>query len=444
MAVTSSETPSQQSVLDRLLRVFTEVRPGEGATALLMALNIFFILSCYYILKPAREAFMSLEPRGAEWASYAAAIMAVLLVPIVKVYGSYAERVGRRRLIIAVTAFFALNLVVFYLLAEAQIRHLGIVFFVWLGIFNLMVVAQFWAYGNDIYTREEGKRLFPLILVGQTLGGIVGPLLARGAVSLTGQTHLMLLLAAALLLICVGLTFWIEQRTTRGPKRSTQVESESGLGPGGGFQLILQHRFLLFVALLIMVLNLVNTTGEYILRDSVFSAAQTSGQAQEVFVAQFYADFFFWVNLVCLLIQAFLVSRILKYLSVRGALFVLPCIALLGYSAIALLPVLWLVRTMKTLENALDYSLMNTLRAALYLPTSREMKYKAKQAIDTFFVRAGDVLSAAVVAGGIHLIGLRARGFALLVLLFVLAWLLLARSISREYGRLVAEGEGES
>ncbi len=431
--------------LERILKIVTDIRPGEGITALLMALNIFFLMASYYILKPAREAFLSLEPNGAQIASYAAAAMAILLFPIVGIYGRLAERFVRRNLIAVVTGFFISNLFLFFLMAEANMPYLGRVFFVWIGIFNNMVVAQFWAFGNDIYVPDQGKRLFPLILLGQTAGAILGPILADRVLEISGKTSPMLLLAGGLLALCILLTYVVDGRQKEAAAGDREQpakaeESDKTLGSEGGFQLILQHRYLFYIALLILVLNLVNTTGEFILRDAVFTAAEAQGEVdQDVFTGSYYARFFLFVNIASVLIQALLVSRLLKFIGVRGALFVLPCIALAGYGAIALLPALLLITVMKTAENSVDYSLMNTLRAALYLPTTREMKYKAKQAIDTFFVRAGDVISAGVVFLGTQLLGFGARSFSAVVFVIVLFWLGLARAITKEHKKLLPE-----
>jgi len=143
-----------------------------------------------------------------------------------------------------------------------------------------------------------------------------------------------------------------------------------------------------------------------------------------------------WVNLVSLFLQAFVVSRIFKYAGVRTALFILPAIALAGNALIALLPIFTVVRWAKILENSADYSIQNTTRHALFLPTSREAKYKAKQAIDSFFVRAGDMLQAAVVFVG-TMLAFSVRGFALVNVLLVVVWIALAVAIAREHRRLV-------
>jgi AAA family ATP:ADP antiporter len=114
---------------------------------------------------------------------------------------------------------------------------------------------------------------------------------------------------------------------------------------------------------------------------------------------------------------------------------VLPLIALTGYAILAFAPILALVRTVKIAENATDYSLQNTVRNVLFLPTSRDQKYKAKQVIDSFFWRAGDVLSAVLVYVGVTLLGFGVTGFARVNLVLAGVWVLLALAIGREYVR---------
>jgi AAA family ATP:ADP antiporter len=146
------------------------------------------------------------------------------------------------------------------------------------------------------------------------------------------------------------------------------------------------------------------------------------------------------VNAVSLLMQLFLVSRIVKYLGVRAAILILPVIALGGYALLAFLPLLNVVRWAKTAENATDYSLHNTVRNILFLPLTREQKYKAKQVTDAFFWRAGDVLSAAAVFVGTTWLSMRTSHFALLNLGLVVLWLVVAWRVGSRYRDLVRTG----
>jgi AAA family ATP:ADP antiporter len=206
-----------------------------------------------------------------------------------------------------------------------------------------------------------------------------------------------------------------------------------------------------------IVSNLVNTNGEFILGKTVTEEAQNladmpsaakegmaaSTEEQRIkkvrdFIGRFYGDFLFTVSLVSALAQLFVVSRIMKFCGVPASLFFLPIISLTGYSVISFIPALAFVRLAKIVENSTDYSLQNTVRQALFLPTTREEKYKAKAAIDTFFVRTGDVLSAALVFLRDQL-SLNVQALSLINVFLVVLWLLLVFAIGRSYRALAAK-----
>jgi AAA family ATP:ADP antiporter len=458
----AAEEPGKRGPLEWLLALFADVRAGEGPTVLLLALNGFVLLTAYYIIKPVRESFIlqggpaqifGVTVGKAELKSYASAGMAALLVLVVILYGKLASALARQRLITYVTLFFISNLVVFYFLAQGAIAPwLGITFFLWVGIFNVLVVAQFWAFANDIYVPDEGKRLFAIVGFGASFGAFLGAKIAEWLVKPVGESKL-LLITGALLGLCIALTNIVHRREAgRRPARlavvqggaTTAREAEKPMGKSGGFQLVFSERYLTLIAALAILANLVNTTGEYILSQKVTEAAAavssgaTTAADQGKFIAQFYGRFFSIVNLLGLGIQLFLVSRILKYLGVRVALLVLPLIALGGYGAVALGATLGVVRIAKILENATDYSLQSTTKNALFLPTSREVKYKAKAALDTFFVRIGDFCSALLLFLGLRRLHLSTERFALLNAALVLVWIVVAIAIVRRFQKLSA------
>jgi AAA family ATP:ADP antiporter len=209
----------------------------------------------------------------------------------------------------------------------------------------------------------------------------------------------------------------------------------------GPFQLVRRNPYLLLIALLVVLLNWVNTNGEFILSDTVTRAAEAAvadAQARREYIGSFFAAYYSGTNIAVLIIQTFLVSRIIKYLGVRGSLMVLPAIAMGGYVLLAFVPVLGVIRWAKTLENSTDYSLNNTVRQTLFLPTTREEKYKAKQVTDSLAQRAGDVLSAATVFVGSGLLALGASRIALLNIVLVVVWLVIAARIGSRYKRLAA------
>lgn len=441
-----------KSLLERALSIITDVHPGEGITALLLAANVFYLMAFYYVLKIVRDALI-LSQAGAIAASYASAGQALLLLVLVPAYGAVASRVNRLTLVCGVTLFFASNLVVFYVLGTAGVR-IGIPFYLWAGVFNMMAVAQFWAFANDIYTTERGKRLFPLIGVGTTLGALVGSASTKVIFQGVGPYSLMLV-AAAGLLIPVGLTILVHRRERAAQRDAAASQSEQPLAKTGAFTLVLRQRYLLLIATFVLLLNLVNTLGNFVWNTTITAQAMSvvapdvAGGASRVLsegeedalsriIGPLNADLLTWVNLLAFLFQTFLASRIFKYAGVRGALFILPLISLTGYSMIAMLPLFGVIRLTKILENSTDYSITNTTRHALFLPLSREAKYKAKQAIDAFFVRTGDFLQAGVVFIG-TMFAFGVQQFALLNVVFAICWLAIATGIAREHRKLVPD-----
>ena len=420
-----------KSGLEKFLSLFADVRCGEGVGALLMGATVFILLAAYYLLKPVREALI-LSENGAEVKSYSSAGQAILLLGLVPLYGWIGSKVKRLHLLTGLLVFFAFNLVLFWAAGAAGLRE-GVAFYIWLGIFNMFVVSQFWAFANDIYTEGQGRRLFPLIGVGMSLGALAGATVAGPLVQAADfSPYTFMLIAAGLLIVSTAVVWVVDKREVRLAEPEQAAQAEQPLGREGGFELILKDRYLLWIAVLTVLLNVVNTTGEYLLSSLVVEQAKAHGGNPKVFITEFYAHFYSVVNLLGLVLQSFAASRIIRYMGVRGALFILPILALISYSVLAVAPVLMVVRWAKTLENATDYSIMNTVRQALWLPTSREAKYKAKAAVDTFCTRGGDVLQAGVVFAGVSL-GAGVTGLAWVNVVLTGLWLLVAGQIYQQH-----------
>jgi ATP:ADP antiporter, AAA family len=458
MTTDSTIALEERGPLDRFLRLFADVRAGEGLTAILLTVNLFLLLTAYLIIKTVREALI-LSEGGAEIKSYASAGQALLLFLIVPAYGYLASKVNRIKLINGTILFFISNLIVFYLLSQLRVP-LGVVFFLWVGIFNLFIIAQFWSFTNDIYTEDQGKRLFAIVAFGGSFGAILGPKVASTLFEPLGP-YLLMLVTTALLGVCLIFPNIVNQMESAG-RRSAKKASDAAqpLAKGGAFRLVIGRPYLLLIAFLMIVSNLVNTNGEFILGKTVTQQAQRLANmapaptvSEEIarasteeekskkvrdFIARFYGDFFFTVSLTGALAQLFLVSRIMKFSGVPASLFFLPIISLTGYSVISLIPALGFIRLAKIVENSTDYSLQNTARQALFLPTTREEKYKAKAAIDTFFVRTGDVLSAALVFLSVQF-SLTVQALSLINVFLIALWLLLVVGIRRNYRALTAQ-----
>ncbi|HYR54929.1 MAG TPA: Npt1/Npt2 family nucleotide transporter [Myxococcaceae bacterium] len=422
--------------IDRALHLFADVRRGEGWIAILLTANVFLLLTAYYLLKVAREPLILVS--GAETKSYAAAGQALVLIPVLKLYDALARRVGRMKLISTVSVFFCFNLLVFVLLSRLRVP-LGVAFYLWVGVFSVMMVAQFWSFANDIYTPEQGKRLFAILGIGSSVGAVVGTRIAKGLFPPLGPYGLMLV-AAGILLVCLALFWIVDGRMGSFCRGGIRLKPKAPFGKAGGFQLLFGERYLLLVGALAILRNWVNTVGEYVLdRILLRSAAEHTSSTVSLseYVASFKADYFGWVNSVEVLVQLFLVSRIIKYVGITGALLVLPLISLTGNLGLSFFPILALSLTAKVSENSVDYSLQSTAGNSLFLIVTRDAKYKAKAVIDTFLVRVGDVLSAAGVwLGGV--LGAQTAHFTALNVVLSLAWLGLVFILGQEYRRYLA------
>jgi AAA family ATP:ADP antiporter len=431
-----AQWPHRLTRLDRFLSRFTWLRPGEGRSVVAFFTYALLMMVSYYILKTIREPLL-LTGSGAEMKSYAYAVVALLLLFIVPLYGLVFRYTRKQQLTRYITVFFLLNLFVFYVLGRSGV-DIGFAYYVWVGIFSVMITAQFWAFAADSYNVKSGKRLFPVIMVGATLGGLFAPSMSGALFSSIGPWKLMLI-AMALLGATVFCVSWARSSVPPGSRSlGSRPNAPQHGGLLGGFSLVLSDRYLLFLALLIVLLNWVNTTGEYILAELVVRhadalAATVAGFDKADFIATFYGNFFFIVNLITLAMQVLLVARVIRWAGVRGAILVLPVVSLLGYGLVMFFPVFSLIRVVKILENSTDYSLMNTSRHALYLPLSAAKKYEGKTAIEAFFWRFGDLAQAGAIYAGLNWFSFEIHHFAMVNFVLSIAWLLIAWQVGRHY-----------
>lgn len=454
----TDQAGGERSALEKVLGVVTEVHAGEGPNALLMTLNVFLLLTAYYVIKPVRESLILSMENGAEYKAYMSGAIAIALLFAVPAYGAVADRIAKNKLIIGVTLFFASHLLLFFVLSNTDLRpKLALVFFVWVGIFNMMLVAQFWAFANDIYTEEQGKRLFALLGIGAAAGGAFGAYGTTVLVKTLG-TYPLLLVSGGVLVISAGLTFLSARRQTAASaaatkeaqddkKKKDEAKAKDKAKDGSGtFALVFRHRYLILIAAFSLIFTWVNTNGEYMLGTLAKLEAKSLGskEAAEDFMTAFYGSFYLWVNIAVLVLQTFVVSRLIKFGGLKVAFFILPAIALLDATGIAVLGSLTVVRIGKIAENSTDYSVNNTVRNMLWLPTTTEMKYKAKQAVDTFMVRMGDVASGLLVYVGASILNWGVKAFAMVNIVLIGLWIFVAIGIVRENKRLTDEKDASA
>ncbi len=438
------------TLFERFLQLFAPVRPGEGHSVLLMLLQGFLLLLAYYLIRPVREALILAEgsPEVRSYAIGAVALTLIVLIPLYKRLYDHLDGRGNKSAVLRwVLTFFIVNLLAFCALGLSGVR-IGVPFFIWVGVFSVMLLAQFWAFAADLFNVKTGQRLFAVIAVGSALGAWTGSQLSARLFALVGPYQLML--ASAAVLACV---VWISTRVERSvPEGSRPVYAESrpaakptGLHEiRGGFEVVLRNRYLLLIAVFVALINWVNSTGTYILAKFVSEhaaalvAAGDAASTQEA-IARIYGDYYAWVTLLQLLLQMFVVSRVLRHFDVRGALLVLPVLMVASYGLIAVLPVFSLVRLMMVLENGANYSLHTTTCHSLFLPVTREEKYVGKTTIDTFFWRFGDLLHALMIFLVSNRLGLGVTAVLMANLGLALLALALAVAIGRQHRREVRE-----
>jgi AAA family ATP:ADP antiporter len=407
----------------RALRSILPVHRGEVAKVVLLATNVFVLLTTYYVLKVVREPLILIDG-GAEMKAYASAGQAGLLLFVVPAFGALAARRSRLQLMVSVQTFFIGCLVAFYLLARAHVP-IGIAFYLWVGVFNVLVISNFWSFATDIFTQDQGKRLFGVIGLGGSAGAILGALVPGFLKHHVDIYGLMLVAAGGL-----GLSTLVYAFVDRTPSKAPPPMDRKG-----GFSLVASDRYLRLIAMMVVLATIVNTTGEYVVGSMIEHASQSAAD-RSAYIASFYSSYYGAVNVASALIQGLLVARLMSAIGVRRTLYVMPLVALgswllfLGRATVAT------IRFTKTAENSVDYSLHNTVRQALFLPTSRDAKYKAKAAIDTFVFRLADVVAG---LGAVYILvhlGLGVRGFAIVNLVITLAWLALVARTGRLHDEL--------
>jgi AAA family ATP:ADP antiporter len=411
---------------------------------------VFSVMCAYYMVKPLREGWVAVSAIAGlsrvEIKAYSSLVQSLLLIGAVGAYARLAARCTQRTLITRTSLVCAAMLVAFWLVQPGFLLRalpgIGIVFYLWVGMFGVFLVAQFWAFATDLYSDDRGRRLLPLIAIGGTAGAAAGSWLHSWLTGLgPAGAHAVLVLATLPILAAAALSHsaagCATRRPTVRPSRSSSLRH------------VLGDRFVLAAGLLALLLSWATTNGEnlmfHLVQESVARTATAPGldaalalERSRAATTAFYGDFYLWTNLVALAAQLLLTSRLLKRGGLAAIIFALPLLALVASAVVALAPALAILKWVKVAEQATDYSLNQTARHVLWLPASAEVKYESKPTVDALFVRIGDGLAALTVLAGNHLAGHSTDVLVAVNLVLVALWLVTAMVVVREHGRLVA------
>ena len=380
---TAQPTPLQRLVL---------LRPGEGRALLWAAGYFFFLLLALYLLRPVREA-MGIA-RGADKLPWLMTTTLVVMLIANPLYAALVSRLPRRRFIPLVSHFFAANLLVLAALFHSLPEHggslLGYAFYVWLSVFNLFVVSVFWSLMADVFSEDQGKRLFGMISMGGTLGAVVGAAVTEGVSS--GSWGFKVEPAGLMLLAALGLELAVACML----RLAAHFQLSSGEGqqarePGpdfkAGLRAISRSRYLQLICAY-MLLFTITSTFLYLMQGDIVAKSFASGAERTAA----FAKLDFWTNVLTLTVQLLLTSRLLRGIGVSGVLLVLPLLTTLGFGALALWPGFAVLALVQVLRRGLHYAVDRPAREILYIPLGPEERYKSKAFIDTFVFRGGDFL----------------------------------------------------
>jgi ATP:ADP antiporter, AAA family len=371
-----------------MLKRFIDVKAHE-VSALLWSFGYFFcLLSSYYVLRPVRDEMgVQIGANNLPWFFTATFITMLAIVPL---FGWLVTRFPRRILIPSLYLFFIVNLICFYgaLQIEATQMWATRVFFVWLSVFNLFAVSVFWSFMVDLFTDEQGKRLFGFIAAGGTAGAIAGPALIVTLVEMVGVPALLLFSAAFLTLavICVN-------KLGKWPTQTGVVNNDAGgaaVGGGifGGLRGLFSSPYLIGVCVYLLCHTVLSTL-LYVEMASLLPQKYSDPSKR----AEIFAALDLSVNILTLLIQLLVTAKAFKRLGVTITLTLLPALAVVGFLVLGIWPLLMVVIVFGVIRRAGEFALSKPAREILFTVIPREAKYKAKNVIDTLIYRGGETLS---------------------------------------------------
>jgi ATP:ADP antiporter, AAA family len=380
--------------MSQLLRRLVVLQPGEAPALLASFATLLCMFASYTILRPVRDALGITS--GLDKIPYLFWGVFVVMLALQPVYGWLTSRFPRTVFLPWVYAFFAANLIAFFIWFRLQADHTWIArtYFVWVSVFNLFVVAAFWSLMADVFNREQAGRLFGFIWAGASTGGLIGPAIDNRLAVPIGAINLLPLSAVLLALSLVFMRIVIRWQRRQGAARASAAPGsprpEDALGGGvwAAFTQVVRSPYLLGIAAFVMLMTWVST---FLYLEQQAFVAKVFHNADER--ASFFGGIDFWVQAASLTIQLLLFGRLFKWFGMRVVLAAVPVIMTAGYALFALAPGFMLLVVVYAVRRVADYALTRPCRDALFTVVSREEKYKAKSLIDTFVYRGGDALS---------------------------------------------------
>jgi AAA family ATP:ADP antiporter len=375
------------------------VEPFEVRAVILSMLYFFFLFGSYSVIKPVRDAMGTVYGVAHLQELFTATLVASLV--FAPLYSGLASRIKLSTFLPWVYGFVAVTILIFYALfvgGHFQDRWIAAGFYVWVSTFNLLIISVFWTFMADIFSSVQAKRLFGFVAAGGTLGGIVGPAIATFLATKLGNNNLILISAAGFGITAALVRMLAVEKqkllaVAGNEVQRTSLDHRLKGNPFDGFRLLLQSRYLLLLALFLLVMTWISTIVYFQLGDLI-TKAFSSREAR----TQAYGMIDLAVNSVAVLIQLFGTGRIIKRFGVKFGLLLNPVIMVIAFLAIAFSPVLLILGGIQIVRRVAEYAVAKPTREMLFTVVDQESRYKAKNVIDTVVYRFGDFSSAWVSA----------------------------------------------
>ncbi|MDH3362936.1 MAG: MFS transporter [Gammaproteobacteria bacterium] len=398
----------------------------------------FCVLASYYILRPVREAMA--VGSGPDTIPYLFIGTFVAMLIATPVFGWVASRFPRRTFLPWVYLFFVTNILIFWAVfsravnADQEYVWLGRAFFVWLSVFNLFVVSVFWSFMADIYTREQGRRLFGVITAGGSIGALLGGAATSALVVPIGFQNLMPISAALLLIavLCISqLRTWVVVEHENEISETMASEKPLGGNPFAGITHLFSSKYFAAIAISSVIASLLGTALYMFAAELVEQSIPDSNKQ-----TQFFSNMNVATNALSLVGQMFLVKHVVSRFGIGVSLSLLPIVSVVGFGLLALDPVLGVVAVLTVARRALGFGFTKPTTDMLYSVVTPEEKYKTKNFIDTAVYRGGDVVGTWTIK---LMSSLGIAGISLVVLPFAILWAIVALWLGRDYRRQARE-----
>ncbi len=397
-----------------------------------MALSYFLLLSTFYFLKPARDSLFLIK-LSPEQLPLVFVVAALASIPVAGLY----TRAARRFTLVNLT-LGTLVVLVFCLLMLRYLITLGAswvyyAFYAWVGIYGILITAQFWLLANAIFDVQQAKRIFALIgaagILGAFCGGELTGLLVRNA----GLATENLIVIAAIILAIATLMVWNLSRLIRLTQRDqpdTSREMEGAALPTVELiRLIWRSRLLRTVVALIAIAVISSTFIDFVFKEICYRNYGENEAELTAFIGVFYGR----VSLLSLVIQLLLAYPLIRRLGVGGVIMIMPVAVLGGAAAVIIAPILTMAVVLKGSEGLFEYSVDRLGRELLFMPLSLELKKRTKIFVDVFVDRLFRGVAGAALILATGALALCSKCLAVSICGLGTIWLVTAWTVRREY-----------